>query len=147
MLQTEIDNVTKEVNALSEPVVTGHLVKYTASFFGTYTFPQEWLKGFSVGAGVTALGKQYGNPQDKVNNERILSPGYSVYKAMVAYATSLNIGGRAIKTKFQLNVDNVLGKETLIYRSYQTYGGSLVQSMDYDFLDPRRFTLTVSFAL
>lgn len=147
MLQTEIDTVGKEINALSEPVVTGHLVKYTASFFGTYTFPQEWLKGFSIGAGFTSLGKQYGNPQDKVNNQRILSPGYSVYNAMLGYSTSFGFGERKIKTKIQLNVENVLGKETLIYRSYQTYGGSQVQSMDYDFLAPRRFVLSASFAL
>ncbi|MFT3781179.1 MAG: TonB-dependent receptor plug domain-containing protein [Nibricoccus sp.] len=144
-LQTEINNVAKDIAALSEPSITGHLVKYTLSFFGSYTFPQEWLKGFSVGAGVTALGKQYGNPGDKVNNQRILSPAYQVYNAMLAYDTSWRIADRKVKAKIQLNVDNVLGKETLIYRSYQAYGGGLVQSMDYDFLDPRRFTLTVSF--
>ena len=96
---------------------------------------------------MSALGKQYGNPQDTVNGQRILSPGYAVYNAMLAYSTSFKIAERKVNTKIQLNVDNVLGKETLIYRSYQAYGSGMVQSMDYDFLDPRRFTLTVSFLL
>lgn len=145
-LRTNLENVQREITSLSQPVVNSHLIKSTFSFFGTYTFPQDILKGYSVGAGVTYLGKQYGNTQDVVNGERILSPGYSVYNLMVAYNTTFRARNREVRMKIQLNVDNLLGNDTLIYRSYKAYGTGLSQGLDYDFIEPRKWTLSTSFS-
>ncbi|HEU5078850.1 MAG TPA: TonB-dependent receptor plug domain-containing protein [Opitutaceae bacterium] len=143
--KTDLANLNKTIVGLSSTSVNGHLIKNTASFFGTYTFPMEALKGFSVGAGATHYGKQYGNPGDLVNGERILSPSYTVYNAMVAYTREFHSMGRNIHSRFQLNVDNLLDSDKLIYRSYQEYGDGLVAPLDFDYIEPRRWTLTASF--
>jgi outer membrane receptor protein involved in Fe transport len=145
-LKTDLANLRRDIDAAAAPAVNGGLVEYTFSFFGTYTFPEHVLKGWAVGAGVTALGDQYANPSDLVNGQRIKSPGYETYNAMVSYSTRINMMNRDVRAKFQLNVDNVLGKDVLIFRSYQAYGGGRIEGMDYDFMEPRRFTVTASFS-
>lgn len=146
LLVSDLANLKRDIDGLSGTSINGHLIKSTFSFFGTYTFTETVLKGFAVGAGVSTLGKQYGNPSDVVNGERILSPGYSVYNAMLSYSRTIHSMGREWHAKFQLNVDNVLDKDTLIYRSYQSSIAGEVQGMDYDFIEPRKYTLTATFA-
>jgi hypothetical protein len=46
---------------------------------------------------------------------------------------------RKIHTRFQLNVDNLFGKDTLIF---QNYNGST--PMDFNYIAPRKITLSVS---
>jgi outer membrane receptor protein involved in Fe transport len=146
LLQTDLTNLSNEINSLRVPVISDHLVESTASVFATYIFTGERLRGWQLGAGATVLGKQYGNPWDNVNGERIKSPGYTLFNMMLGYDTTLNVMNREVRAKFQLNVDNLLGEDKLVFRSYQAYGTGAIQPMDYDFLEPRRFTLTSSFS-
>ncbi|HEX9785520.1 MAG TPA: TonB-dependent receptor plug domain-containing protein [Opitutaceae bacterium] len=145
-LKTALVNLKNEIDSLSLPVINGHLIKSTFSFFGNYTFLGEKLRGFSIGGGGYILGKQYGNPWDNVNGGRILSPGYSVFNVVLGYRKTLTLMGREVDGKFQLNVDNVLDNDKLIFRSYQGYGTGLTQAMDYDFIDPRKYTLSATFS-
>jgi hypothetical protein len=143
-LKTELGKLKNEIDALSTPVVNGGLVKHTFSFFGTYSFTEGALNGWAVGAGVTKLGDQYANPSDVLNGARVVSPGYETYNFMLAYNTRIHAFNRSVKTKIQLNVDNAFGKDMLIYRSYQAYGSGQIEGMDYDFVEPRRFTLSAT---
>ena len=81
-----------------------------------------------------------------MNRGRILSPGYSVFNVVLGYRKTLTLMGREVDGKFQLNVDNVLDNDKLIFRSYQGYGTGLTQAMDYDFIDPRKYTLSATFS-
>ena len=125
--------------------MAGHLIRHTASVFVTYIFTNDSMRGFSVGVGGTEYGKQYGNAGDVVNGERIQSPAYHMFNLMVAYETEVPIFGRRVKSKLQLNIDNALDNDKLIYRSYQAYGNGQVQPMDYDFIEPRRYAVTATF--
>lgn len=145
--QSDLTRLKSTIDTAGARTVNDFLVKSTFSFFGTYIFTNDALRGFSVGGGATVLGKQYGRVTDLVNGQRILSPGYTLFNAMVAYETHVPIASHRVRTKFQLNVDNLLGNDKLIYRSYQAYGSSLAQPMEYDAIEPRRFTLSVTFTL
>ncbi len=145
-LRTDLDRIARELTALQVPVINGGLVKYTFSFFGTYTFPEGPLSGWAVGGGVTMLGEQYANPSDVINGERVKSPSYELYNMMIAYNTRFRAFNREVRTKIQLNVENLLGDDMLIYRSFQAYNGTQVQGMDYDILEPRRVTLSTTFS-
>jgi outer membrane receptor for ferric coprogen and ferric-rhodotorulic acid len=145
-LRTDLANVAKDIDSLRVPVTSGHLVESTASIFATYLFTGEALRGWSVGGGATFLGKQFGNTGDVVNGERIKSPGYSLLNMMLGYDTKFQSFNREIRAKFQINVDNLLDDDKLIFRSYQAFGVGQAQPMDYDFLEPRKVTFTANFS-
>ncbi len=143
------DDLTKAQQKLASvqtPTTTAHLVKSIFNVFGTYTFTDTALKGFEVGAGATMLGQQYGNPQDIINGQRTLSPGYTTYSLLLGYSREFRYEGRPVQARLQLNVDNLFGNDTLVFISYQGYGNNLSQPMDYNMIAPRKFTLTARFS-
>jgi len=144
-LASSLTQAKNNIDAVSKPVTTGHLIKYMANVFGVYSFTEGILEGFEVGGGASALGKQYGNPWDTVNGERSLSPGYTTYSGMLAYTTHFGLGGHKVRTKLQLNVDNLFGKDTLIFMNYQSYGSGQAIGMDYNMVAPRKLTFSANF--
>lgn len=144
-LATDLSNAQNSIKSVSVPTITGHLVKSMFNVFAVYSFTDDTFRGLEVGAGATSLGQQYGNPWDNVNGQRTLSPSYTTYSALVAYAHTFDIGSRKVRAKFQLNVDNLFGKDTLVFLSYQGYGNNLSQGMDYNLVAPRKVTLSATF--
>lgn len=142
---SDIATIHDRLGALGVPVVADHLVKSTLHAFANYTFDTDTLRGWSVGAGVTRTGQQYGNPWDTVNGERILSPGYTLWSALVGYEHRFHIRGRDVRAKFQVNVDNIFGNDTLVFISYQSSSSGQVQPMDYNFIAPRKVTFSANF--
>ncbi len=144
-LASDLANAQNTINSVKATTITGHLIKEKFNFFATYSFTEEALKGWSVGGGATMLGKQYGNPWDTVNGQRTLSPGYTTWSALVAYAADFESMGHRVHARFQLNADNLFGKDTLIFLNYQGYGNNLTQGMDYNLLPPRKLTFSANF--
>lgn len=144
-LASDLTNAQNEINSVKSTVITGHLVKEIFNVFATYSFTDDVLNGFEIGGGVTSTGQQYGNPWDLVNGERILSPSYTTVSALLAYNRTFNIAGHKVRSKFQINADNIFNKDTLIFLSYQGYGSNQVQGMDYNLLAPRKLTFTANF--
>lgn len=145
-LASDLANAQTQFASVAVPTITGHLVKSIFNVFGTYSFTEDALRGFEVGAGMTYLGQQYGNPWDTVNGQRTLSPAYSTYSMLLGYSTSFTAMDHKVHTRLQVNVDNLFGKDLLIYQSYQAYGNNQSQPMDYNILAPRKITFTASFS-
>jgi outer membrane receptor protein involved in Fe transport len=142
---SDLTNAQNMLTSTATPVITGHLVKEMYNVFAAYSFTDGALKGFELGAGATHLGEQYGNPWDTVNGQRALSPGYTTYSALLAYSTTFSTMDQKVHARFQVNVDNLFGKDTLVFLNYQTYGSNQIQAMDYNLLAPRKFTFTANF--
>lgn len=132
------ESQTKLVNT-AVPGKTAGLVDSTFNVFAVYTFTNDWAKGFALGGGATILGKQ-----NISTGGTTTSPGYTTYSALISYATSFNIAGKKLRTKFQLNVDNLFDKKELIYTGYNTFGTS-TQGSGYYFLAPRKATFSANF--
>jgi hypothetical protein len=145
-LKSDLTDAQNRLKTASVSTITGHLVKSIFNVFATYSFTDNALKGLQIGAGASSLGEQYGQPWDQVNGQRTLSPGYTTYSALVGYVRNFELMGRKVKARFQVNVDNVLNKDTLIFLNYQGYGSNLSQPMDYNLIAPRKFTFTASFS-
>lgn len=144
-LQTALTNAQNQLTAVQTPTITGHLIESKFNVFAAYDFTDGSLKGFELGAGATSLGKQYGNPWDSVNGQRTLSPGYTTYSMLLGYTRNFQAWGHQVRAHFQLNVDNLFGKDTLVFISYQGYGNGQLQPMDYNLLAPRKFTFSANF--
>jgi len=87
------------------------VAKYIANFFANYTFTNDTLKGFSVGAGFTHTDRQFST----------IIRGTTYYRAArdstnlaLGYATKFN----GIPTNFRLNVSNVFDDTDPIITSY-----------------------------
>ena len=79
----------------------------TASFWSTYNFQQKWLKGFSVGAGVTYQDSQFAFIDETNASKRKRSfvvPGFETVALMTAY--SRDVGDAKVSVQF--NIENLL---------------------------------------
>ncbi|HVU36220.1 MAG TPA: TonB-dependent receptor plug domain-containing protein [Opitutaceae bacterium] len=144
-LASAITTAQNQIKAVATSTITGHLVKSMFNVFGVYTFTNDALRGFEVGGGATSLGEQYGQPWDTVNGQRTLSPSYTTYSALVAYSRTFDVMNRRVHAKFQVNVDNLFGKDSLIFLNYQGYGTNQTTGMDYNLLAPRKITFSARF--
>ena len=145
-LASDLTTAQNEINSVKSTVITGHLVKSIFNAFATYSFTDDVLSGFELGGGFTSTGQQYGNPWDNVNGQRTLSPSYTTISALLGYTHYFHVAGHKVKAHYQLNADNLFNKDTLIFVSYQGYGSSQSQAMDYNILAPRKLTLTANFS-
>lgn len=110
-----LKNLLTNAQALLDNNVAGAkrtgLVKYTANIFANYTFLENSLKGFSIGAGVAQTGKQY---LGMFSNVSSFSATRTTVNAVVAYDTKIH----GLGTRFAINVDNLLNKHDPIVTSY-----------------------------
>ncbi len=102
--QTTLDN------NLAGSTKTG-LVKYTANVFANYTFLDDRLQGFSVGAGVARTGRQY---LTTIGNQKRYSSERTTADVVLAYETKL----ARYPLRLALNVENVFDKRDPIVTSY-----------------------------
>lgn len=115
-------------------------LKYTANLYTSYDFRHGSLKGIGLGGGANfygdqIIGNQVGRPFDYIYNG-----GY------VSFSGHLNYKGRWGKTSYriQLNVDNLLDEDKLIFSSVGAYQG-VNYANTYRFLNARRIALTTTF--
>jgi iron complex outermembrane receptor protein len=118
--------VTKGVSGSDYPVVGSRyfgVPRNTGSFWNTYEFQDEMLKGFKLGGGITLRDGQLantganttGNPDAPASMTSI--PGYATVDLLAAY--SLKVGKS--KVTGQLNVNNLLDKYYVTSASYGNY--------------------------
>jgi len=141
-----LTDAQKMLDTTSVKTITAKLPTEIYNFWGTYSFLEGGLKGLEIGGGASYLGEQYGQPWETANGKRTLSPSYTIVSAFIGYTTNFGAWGRDIRAKFQINVDNVLDEDKLIFTAYQTFGSSGIQGGNYRYLDSRRFTFSATFS-
>ena len=134
----DLSNAEQELNNTAIPATNQGLVKSTFNIVAAYTFTDTWAKGFSIGAGATALGEQ-----ETSTGGKLFSPGYTTYIAFLKYETSYHAAGRKFHVVYQLNVDNLTNNENLVFTGYNQNGGA-TQGSGYYFLEPRKVSLSLS---
>ncbi|MDF0677900.1 MAG: TonB-dependent receptor [Nitrosomonas sp.] len=103
---------TKTLADPSAPENVGNRLPYAPVHQGSawlkYDFNDDWLKGFSIGAGVFAAGRRFG---DATNS--YFDGSYARVDLMVAYRKKL----RGTTLTAQLNINNVNDTEYFILRN------------------------------
>ncbi len=164
-LQTNLDNIDQSLLGAVPGVRLNGTLKYTANLYGTYRFTEGALKSLSVGAGA------YFRGQEKIGNTdpRILfntaSPtaqqradaafAYTFapsYYSVAAHASWERKFGK-YRTKFQLNVDNLLDDDDVRFYSINVHrvGGIGANPLTetrgfFNYPDPRKITFTATVA-
>ena len=146
LLRTMLTDAQKRLDTTAVTTITPKLPTEIYNLWGAYTFREGGFKGLEMGGGFSHMGKQYGQPWENANGKRTQSPAYTIASAFVSYSTKFATFGHAIDAKFQLNVDNLLDEDKLIFTSFQTYGTNGVQGGNYRFLNPRKFTISANFS-
>lgn len=143
---TTLDGTVKEDLTNAETTLTNTsiaatnagLVKSTANLVAAYTFTDTWAKGFTLGAGATALGAQ-----ETSTGGTLFSPSYTTYIAFLKYETVYYAADRKFHVTYQLNVDNLTNDKNLVFTGYNA-NGNLAQGSNYYYLDPRKVTLSAT---
>jgi outer membrane receptor protein involved in Fe transport len=114
------------------PTLAGAVERYHFNAFADYNFTDSDLKGLDLGFGATETGARQ---IDQVNR----TSAYTIESALIGYERTLNTFGRNINWRFQINVDNLFGNNTLVFQSFNG-----TTPMDYNFIPPRKFTFSAS---
>ena len=115
------------------PTLAGGVVKSMWNVFATYSFTEGMLKGFEAGLGASETGARQ---IDQVNR----TTAYTTYSLLLRYSQTFAALDRKIHARYQINVDNLFGNDTLVYQSYNG-----TQPMDYNFIPPRKLTFSAGF--
>ena len=110
-LRSEIASVQSALDNAKPGGIQSGSVKYTASLFAHYTFTNDTLKGFSVGAGVAKTGKKYAGLFD---NKPVYADATTSTNAVIAYETKIG----KVPARFALNIANVLDDKDPIVTGY-----------------------------
>jgi outer membrane receptor protein involved in Fe transport len=97
--------------------------------FATYTFTDGALQGWDFGFGATHAGARQVTQTNSTT-------AFTTYSGLIGYTTKHQFFGRRMNTRYQLNIDNMFGEDLLVYRTFDSF--------DYNFVPPRRFTLSVA---
>jgi hypothetical protein len=136
-VKQDLANAELELNNTAVSATTQGEVKSTFNVVAAYTFTDTWAKGFTIGAGATALGQQ-----ETSTGGSFYSPSYTTYIAFLKYETVYELGGKKWHVTYQLNVDNLTNNENLVFTGYNQNGGA-TQGSNFYFLEPRKFSLSV----
>nr|WP_113866934.1 TonB-dependent siderophore receptor [Brenneria salicis]NMN92972.1 iron complex outermembrane receptor protein [Brenneria salicis ATCC 15712 = DSM 30166]RBP61945.1 iron complex outermembrane receptor protein [Brenneria salicis ATCC 15712 = DSM 30166]RLM31250.1 ferrichrysobactin receptor [Brenneria salicis ATCC 15712 = DSM 30166] len=126
-----VDTKTKESHTAEQINKSLSAVpKHSASAWGSYSFLNGALKGFTVGAGVRYIGTSYGD-----NKEGFKVPAYTLYDAMASYDLD-EASSRLKGAEVQLNVNNLSDKNYVASCSGTTscfygVGRSIIASVSY----------------
>ena len=101
--------------------------------FGVYSFTDDRLKGLEIGFGATYQGSRR---IDQTNS----TPSVTTESLLIGYSRKVDSMGHGGVARIQLNVDNLFGDDTLVFTNFNGSTG-----MDYNFVPPRRTTLTLSY--
>ena len=99
-----------------------------------YSFSDGPFKGLSLGGGPTRVGEQ-----NIRTGGALTSPAYTTWSALAAY--QMNISRYPVR--FQLNVDNLLDNDALVFTDFNTVSG-VNQGSGFYFLAPRKFVLSAT---
>jgi outer membrane receptor for monomeric catechols len=138
-VKEDLANAEQELNNTSISATNQGVVKSTFNLVAAYSFTETFVRGLTLGAGATALGKQ-----ETSTGGALFSPGYTTYIAFIKYATSYHAMGRKINVTYQLNVDNLTNDKNLVFTGYNTNNLGSTQGTSYYFLEPRKFTASVA---
>ncbi|MBE7539066.1 MAG: TonB-dependent receptor [Opitutaceae bacterium] len=117
---------------------------YTANAYTTYSFREGMLKGFAIGGGANFRGRLVIGNRRSSPFEYVYSDPYVLVTSHVSYTHK--IGG--VRTRYQLNVSNLLNDRDVVFTNY-TFNAGLGTEVPNAFRHqaPRRFMLTVTFDL
>ncbi|HEY5553078.1 MAG TPA: hypothetical protein VIK52_14390, partial [Opitutaceae bacterium] len=132
-LASDLANAQTNLATWAVPTLAGAVVKSQWNAFATYSFTDDRLRGLDIGFGATFKGARQ---IDQVNR----TTSFTTESLLLGYTRNFQIRGQKVPIRFQLNVDNIFGDDTLVF---QNYNGT--QAMDYNFVPPRKTTLTVRF--
>ena len=132
-LASDLANAQNNFKTWAVPTLAGGVVKSMWNAFATYSFTEDTLKGLDVGFGASFTGARQ---IDQTNR----TTSFATENLLIGYSRKFDFFGRTIPTRLQLNVDNLFGNNTLVF---QNYNGT--QAMDYNYIAPRKFTLSARF--
>ncbi|MGH7958502.1 MAG: hypothetical protein ACREH8_16035, partial [Opitutaceae bacterium] len=162
-LRTNLDNLDQSLQAAVAGARLNNTLKYTGHIYGSYRFGPEFLKDVSIGAGAYFRGKEkIGNvdPQILFNTTAptgqqraasafayIYAPSYYNVTSHIAYERKFG----KYRTKFQLNVDNLLDDDEVRFYGVNVHriGGigtnPLTQTPGFfNYPEPRKYTFTAT---
>jgi hypothetical protein len=136
---TDLANAALTLRNTAVPATNQGVVKSTFNLVAAYTFTDTWAQGFTIGAGATALGEQ-----ETTTGGALYSPAYTTYIAFLRYETSYHVAGKRFHVVYALNVDNLTNNQNLVFTGFNENSSGMTQGANYYFLEPRKFTLSVS---
>lgn len=131
-LKSDLTQAQTDLANWAIPTLAGGVAKNMWNVFATYSFDGDAIKGLEVGLGASHIG---GRQVDQTNR----TTAYTTSTLMIGYSHKFDLIGRHVPTRIQLNVDNLTNNDALLF---QNYNGT--QPMDYNFIPPRKLTLSVS---
>jgi outer membrane receptor protein involved in Fe transport len=132
-LATMLTTAQNDLARWAVPTLAGAVEKSHWNAFGVYSFTNDTLRGLEIGLGATHKGARQFNQTQRTT-------AFTTEWLMLAYTWNFSLNGREVPTRIQLNVDNVFGDDTLVFQNYE---GNVPR--DYNFIPPRKATLTVRF--
>jgi hypothetical protein len=136
---TDLNNAELTLHNTAIPATNAGVVKSTFNLVAAYTFTDTWAQGLTIGAGATALGKQ-----ETTTGGMLYSPAYTTYIAFLRYETVYELAGKKCHVVYALNVDNLTNDQNLVFTGFNQNSSGMTQGANYYFLEPRKFTFSVS---
>jgi hypothetical protein len=133
VLKSDLDQAEANFKIWAVPALAGGVVDEMWNAWATYSFTEDMLKGFDIGFGATHEGSRNIDGTHGTN-------AFTTESLMVGYSMDINALNHKLHTRFQLNVDNLFGSNTLVF---QNYNGNT--PMDFNYIPPRKATLTAKF--
>ncbi|OAM87262.1 hypothetical protein AW736_23690 [Termitidicoccus mucosus] len=132
-----LDNLFATIGAPGSRA-TSTTIQWKANFFTSYRFPSGPLRGFSISGGANYTGKRLiGRRLEDLSN--IWNEDILLFNTMLKYEFKLLKKSVSV----QLNIDNLLNNDQLDFRTAELYSGTWYYDR-YNYLTPRRFTLTTT---
>lgn len=131
-LASDLANAQKDLAVWAVPTLAGGVSKTPWNVFATYTFTDDTLKGLDLGFGASHTGARRVDQQNRTSS-------YTTESLLLGYTTRISALSHKVRTRFQLNVDNLFGNKTLVF---QNFNGT--QPQDYNFIPPRKVTFSVN---
>lgn len=140
-LRNEISKVQDKLAQSKPGAPQQGSVDYTASIFANYTFTNDALKGFSIGAGANYTGRSYAATY---TDEKYYGSSIRTTAAVLAYETTI---GR-VKARFAVNVENLFGYDDPLvidyHNDYTDSSGRHIRN-GYYYQTPRTYRLSARF--
>ena len=131
-LASDLARTQTDLARFAVPTLAGGVVKSMWNVFATYSFTDNTLKGLDVGLGATQTGARR---IDQTN----YTTAFTTESLLVGYSKTIHAIDHKLRTRFQLNVDNLFGNKTLVF---QNFNGTTPH--DYNFIPPRKMTFSVA---
>ncbi|HVU23250.1 MAG TPA: TonB-dependent receptor plug domain-containing protein [Opitutus sp.] len=132
-LAADLATAQQNFTIWANPTLAAGVVDNMWNAFATYTFTDDTLAGFDVGFGIQHTGARQVDQTSRTTS-------FNTETLVLGYSTRLNLFNRQLHTRFQLNVDNVFGNDTLVFQT----GASGYPAYDYNFIPPRKITLSAT---